>query len=279
MARTPQAIALGLLLRQARKESGLSLHKLGLMVGRDAPTLSRWESGERVPAPEHAGYVLGALGARRSVFAQAMALARESDGGCWIAASAGEREVQRAARREFERVATRITYVCCEMIPDLLRTPATTAVVLRAEGKSDQEISVGAAAQTERQKVLTRHQAVALTVVLGEAALRQRIGGDAIATAQLEYLAEVARLPDVDLRVLPLEAGWHPGLGGDTAILDSLGLRTALVDNRFVGMWVHRPDDVRGHERDARSVRHRALPPLDSLALIGEVCGVTGLIG
>ncbi|MEU8405128.1 Scr1 family TA system antitoxin-like transcriptional regulator [Micromonospora sp. NPDC048842] len=50
--------------------------------------------------------------------------------------------------------------------------------------------------------------------VLDETALRRPIGGPAVLDAQLGRLMELAVMPSVRLRVVPLDAGAHVGLTG-----------------------------------------------------------------
>ncbi len=252
---------LGLLLRQARKSSGLSLRELAFRIGRDAPTLSRWESAERTPKRESVAHVLGVLGVRGERYGHFMSLLDDADEAYRVAATEIEKARQWAACLEFERAATRITYVSGDQLPELLCTQATLATTLRAEGVPDQDIEERVGSHPDRQRILTRHQPVALRVLLGAGAFQHDIGGPRIATAQWDYLAELSRLPNVDLRVLPAGSGRH---AGTFTLVDSLGLRSALIGNRFAGVWVHRVEDVHGCERNVRSLRARALSPVDS---------------
>jgi hypothetical protein len=56
-----------------------------------------------------------------------------------------------------------------------------------------------------RQERLTHEPVLQLSVVLDEAVLLRRIGGRGVMRAQLEHLADMADLPNVDLRVMPLD--------------------------------------------------------------------------
>ncbi len=55
-----------------------------------------------------------------------------------------------------------------------------------------------------RQEVLTRDSPPRVSVVIDESVLRRRVGESSVMRAQLEHLAEVSDLPNVDFRVLPL---------------------------------------------------------------------------
>jgi Domain of unknown function (DUF5753)/Helix-turn-helix domain len=56
-----------------------------------------------------------------------------------------------------------------------------------------------------RQERLTHEPVLQLSVVLDEAVLLRRIGDRGVMRAQLEHLADMADLPNVDLRVMPLD--------------------------------------------------------------------------
>jgi transcriptional regulator with XRE-family HTH domain len=56
-----------------------------------------------------------------------------------------------------------------------------------------------------RQQRLTREPVLNLFAVIDEAVLLRTIGGHSVMRAQLEHLTQVADLPNVDLRILPLE--------------------------------------------------------------------------
>jgi hypothetical protein len=56
-----------------------------------------------------------------------------------------------------------------------------------------------------RQERLTHDPVLQLSVVLDEAVLLRRVGDRGVMRAQLEHLAEVADMPNIDLRVMPLD--------------------------------------------------------------------------
>ena len=73
-----------------------------------------------------------------------------------------------------------------------------------------------------RQQIALREIGAILTAVIGEAALRQQVGGEAVLSAQLRHLADLAdgRCPQVVIRVLPFTAGAHAAVGcGEFSVL------------------------------------------------------------
>jgi len=76
-----------------------------------------------------------------------------------------------------------------------------------------------------RQERLTHEPVLQLSVVLDEAVLLRRVGDRGVMRAQLERLMDVADLPNVDLRVMPLDR--------EIALLGaSFGVRDNFVDNQ-----------------------------------------------
>ncbi len=55
-----------------------------------------------------------------------------------------------------------------------------------------------------RQEVLTRDSPPMVSVIIDESVLRRRVGEPSVMCAQLEHLAEVSELSNVEIRVLPL---------------------------------------------------------------------------
>jgi transcriptional regulator with XRE-family HTH domain len=101
-------------------------------------------------------------------------------------------------------------------IPGLLQTERyarevhlsyQNAVVPIPPGLVDRRVRV----RLIRQEVLTkRDPALELSVVLDESALLRKIGGPEIMSEQLARLLTVSELPNVELRILPLDSGGSP---------------------------------------------------------------------
>ena len=78
---------------------------------------------------------------------------------------------------------------------------------------SEDEIERRVRIRLDRQAALDRaDQPLRVWSIISEGALRRQIGGPEILRAQLMQLAKQAARPNVDVQVLPFEAGAHPAL-------------------------------------------------------------------
>jgi hypothetical protein len=72
----------------------------------------------------------------------------------------------------------------------------------------------------ERQRILREANGPEYDVVIDEAVLHRRVGDTGVMDEQLNHLIETAKLPNVQLRVMPFIAGAHPGLGSSFTMLE-----------------------------------------------------------
>jgi Domain of unknown function (DUF5753) len=122
----------------------------------------------------------------------------------------------------------------------------------------------------ERQERLTAEPPLRIAVVLDEGALMRPLGGADVLTAQLVHLAEVAALPNVELRVLPFGRP-HPGLEGAFTIMrfprDLDEPDIVYHQYPFNELFLDKPEQVAQFHRLFRDLRKRALSPEDSISV------------
>jgi len=124
------------------------------------------------------------------------------------------------------------------IVPGLFQTEAYATAVIQGgiPGPLDDAQKTKVRVRMERQKALTRTDPTPLKVwmILGEAALRQQVGGPGVLRAQLLHLVELAQLPNVTLQVLPFTAGACQG-GPYPFLIYSFpppaGLEVVLLEN------------------------------------------------
>jgi hypothetical protein len=117
------------------------------------------------------------------------------------------------------------------------------------ESLSDTEIARRVEARLARQAVLARDpEPLVLTIILDESVLHRTAGGPDVMADQLDYLADVAEWPNVELRVLPFGAGMFP-----------FGSLTLLTQPGATEPWVAITEDLSGphyFERDIQPEAH-----------------------
>ncbi|MBM7776585.1 transcriptional regulator with XRE-family HTH domain [Actinokineospora baliensis] len=261
MARTPKGVALGNVLRRTREASDLTLREVAKSLDRDAPTLSRYENGNRTPRPELVSRMFATYGVDGARHDELMTLAYRLDDPQWFAATEIERQQQAAAYVECERSASGIVQVSPLVLPELLQTPA----VLRSIPRSDHEVET----TLRRQEVLTGDRPTRYTALIGVSALHQHIGGKEAAVEQLDYLVAMTRRPHIELRITPAGLGWHPGLDGPFTVIDSKRIGPVVfVATKTSTLWLHRPVDVGIYQEAVGFIRDVSFAPDDSARII-----------
>jgi Domain of unknown function (DUF5753) len=161
------------------------------------------------------------------------------------------------------------------LVPGLLQTEeyarAVMDIGLPSETRDDKEL---VAFRMARQQILTRPDPPRLLAVIGEAALRQRVGGRAVMRAQLDRLIEAAGLDHVALRVLPFSAGARPGLDGRFNIFDlrAPGRLTVVVVEDLTRMsFRERDEEAAVFAQVFHRLRTAAPDESHSLALVKRI--------
>ena len=98
-------------------------------------------------------------------------------------------------------------------------TYARAVTLLGHRSAPAEEIDRRVSLRLKRQDVLADPQPPQAWSVMDEAVLRRPLGGRAVMRAQLEHLAEIARLPHVTIQVVPFGGGGHAAAGGSFSIL------------------------------------------------------------
>jgi len=165
-----------------------------------------------------------------------------------------------------------------QLIPGLLQTEAYARALLRAArpelpvAKLERRVQLRMA----RQELLTKEQSpLQLNTVIGEAALRRRIGDETVAEEQFDRLRTVAALPNVRVQVLPDVSGYHAGIeAGRFALLqfavpDGAPEPPVVYIEAFSGpLYSDKPPDTGRYGRVFDAVAAAALDMDEGLALV-----------
>jgi len=169
-----------------------------------------------------------------------------------------------------------------ELIPGLLQTEAYARVLHQHSSRLQAaDVDRRVAARMQRQKRLTGPNPLHLNAVVSEAALVRCARHTEVAAQQLAALVDRARWPNIELRVLPFDAGVHAGVSGAFSLLS--------FPDQLLPDAAHQEYAVGGHIVDDQTVvaqlsslfdklRSQALGSDESLAVLAELADNTPLI-
>ena len=179
-------------------------------IGWSPTKISRAESGhESIPPPE-VEKLLDFYGVKDPLRGRLLALAEDATQRGWWEDYADALTPQYLEFIGLEAEAVSSLQWQADLIPGLLQTEDyarqlntayQTVVPTTPPGVFDRVVQ----ARMVRQERLTHKPVLQLSVVLDEAVLLRRIGNRGLMRAQLERLAAVADMPNVELRVMPLD--------------------------------------------------------------------------
>lgn len=177
-----------------------------------------------------------------------------------------------------EAAASRILVYEAQRVPALLQTPAYALAMAETDpGLADDDARARAVEATlTRQKAILGERKPDIHVVIGEAALRQEVGGPTVIEGQLGLLAGVCGDSGVvTVQILPFSSGAHAASGvGSLAILQfpeapKLGL--VHLGGATGGLCLESQDDLAVHARVFEQLRTFALSPAQSALLLREL--------
>ncbi|GAA2881504.1 helix-turn-helix domain-containing protein [Nonomuraea rubra] len=213
---TLRAQWLGKHLRELRERAGLTLKEAGEYLQRDGSTVSRFEAGLY---PARTPDVLALLDLYGVTAPQArdglVRLSRDVWQNGWWDDYSGDVSLGIVDYAWLEARAESITSFDTLVIPGLLQTREYMEAVIRAEDPdaSDKQVNRWVEFRLTRQGILT-NDGPRLFTILDECVLRRPIGGPEIMRRQLAHLAQSTSAPNIEIRVLPLQAGAHASPDG-----------------------------------------------------------------
>ncbi len=265
-------------LRRLRDEHGLTIEQVQEASGGDikAPSISRWENGERSVRPTDLRLLLDIYqvhGDRREAL---LTLARQAKERGWWQSYASAIPDWFAVYVGLEAEAARISEYAAELVPGLLQTPEYYRAFLRAApaAGSEEEIGRKIEVRTARQERLTGEDPPEYWAVLNEAVIRRAVGGTEAMRAQLHHIAERARLPHVSVQVLPFAAGAHPAMDGAFSILgfpEATDPDVVYLENQAGSLYLEEEPEIDRYARMSSHLIAKALDPEESRRMIARL--------
>lgn len=177
---------------------------------------------------------------------------------------------------DHEREAISISWYEVLVVPGLLQTENYARAVFRGKIPTlcEEEVENQVAARIARQAILRRKKPPALSLVLSQAMLMDRLGGDEVYAEQLRHLRECADLPGLTLQIMPFGQHSHPSLAGPFILLETPDHdHLAYTETQRGSQLVSDPDEVSILALKYAMLRSRALNPEDSAGLLDQLLG------
>jgi transcriptional regulator with XRE-family HTH domain len=256
--------AFALELRAQREAAGLSQEQLAKPMGYSTSVIAKLETCRTIPSPLHAERADVALGTP-GTFARLRKAIVNGAFESWV-----------RALLELEERATVLRNWQPLVVPGLLQTESYAREMIQAgrPGDGDAEIEQFVGARMARQAIWQRESPPPpmLFAVIGEAVLRQRVGGGEVMAEQLGRLLDAAAHPRVTIQVMPFGTAAHPGMLGPFLVASfESGPDAAYLDNALHGQITERRKEVARVGLLYDTLRSEALSPRASREMIMKV--------
>jgi transcriptional regulator with XRE-family HTH domain len=266
--------------RRLRERAGFTEDEVAERLRWSSSKLSRIELHRTGIKPHDLAMLLELYQVTEAHRDELLALAREPRRRGWWEAYSDALPEEYAALIGLEAEAASASCWSPELVHGLLQTEDYARAVIRAHMGSTispGEIERRVETRIARQRVVTRDEPIALSVVLDEAALLRLFGDESIMRKQLKRLTEDSQLPNVDLYVLPL-VGAHPIGTGAFVILKfapahGTGLHDVVYIEQLTRSAIYVEDEADTHEYSLAFGRltAAALDPGKSRKLITKI--------
>lgn len=275
-SRSPRARALSAALRKAREERGISNRELAGRLSIDQSHLSRIETGKRVPSIETTAMILATLQTPPAERERVLDLARNANEPNWLTVGIPGIPQQLAGAWECERAATAITAWHHSLVPGLLQTTDYARAVVAASGRLDDlsqtEIESRVTVKVSRREALTRQRPPTFSALISEAALRDPICSVELMAEQLRHLIKITERPNVTIKVVPQNVGWHPGTPGPFVFYEfDDDPPVVYFEHHSSGAFNQDDSDTRAYREAITEISRIAMNQQDSIEQIARI--------
>jgi hypothetical protein len=274
---------LGRYLRDLRNKSRLTVRAAGAQLEWSEAKIWRIETGQTSLRSLDVEAMCKVYGAPQDITEALMGLAKETKARGWWHSYGDAIPEYFDVYIGLEEAASHFSWYESELVPGLFQTENYARAVIRADNPDvdDAEIERRVHVRLARQALLTRvtHRPV-FDVVLNEAILHRRVGGEATARGQLRRLLEVSELPTVSLRVVPFSAGLHHGIMSGTFELLRFPLNgngqdteppTVYVESFTGALYLDKPHEVARYDTAFKNIWESSLDEKASQELVTQM--------
>lgn len=267
-----------MLLRQLRTERGWTVEQVATRLMCSPSKVSRMEKGQRGVSPRDIRDLAGLyeLDAQREQ--QLADLAAEGK----QQASYQKGDLRVSDYLGLESAAETISDFGLGLVPGLLQTAGYARAVLRTARPSlpDEVIEDRLASRLERQhRLLLSDNPVRFEALIDEAVLHRVAGSREVMRAQLGWMTEVSRRPNVVIRLLPYDAGVLPSSTNKFIILTFAQAHlpdVVFIEGLLTDQLLDNTDDVAIYEQAFALMRDMSAPPEQTREVVSRLAEAFG---
>lgn len=260
---------LGASLRALRQSSGREAKAVARNALMSASKLSKIENGRVAPSAADVDRILSAIGVSDEVKDRYVALARveATEVLAWrLVRRMGHHRKQRQAQA-LEAQMSLLRLFQQALVPGLMQTAEYMRAVMSRHGVNQDEMARNMGVRIDRQRVLY-DTSKDFQFVITEPVLRWRIVPPAMMASQLDRLLSVSRLPNVHIRIVPLQAAQRDFANHSFVIRDD---RMVTVETIHAELTITDPRDVARYVSKFERFFSAALSGNEARALIERV--------
>jgi transcriptional regulator with XRE-family HTH domain len=267
---------LAIVLRRLRASSGLSAAEVSRQTDLSGSKVNRMENAEIGFYMDDLEKLLDfyRVSAQRRV--EVMDIARHAEQRGWLRMTSPNLPHDWQTWVDFEDEASGLLQFAPLVIPGLLQTPEYARAIIQATGKelSPDEVDALVASRMARQGVLSKSKPLRLQVILNESVLSQPFGAEGAQARQLRRLIDEAAHENITVRVLPTEAGLHPGMAGSFTILEyDEEASLVLLENKVSSLFLDEEEHIETYTETWATLAGLSHEPEQSLELIAAAAG------
>ncbi|WP_405983034.1 Scr1 family TA system antitoxin-like transcriptional regulator [Streptomyces sp. NBC_00158] len=255
----------GDVLKASRKRADLTQEQFGPRVGYSVQYVASVEQGRRHPSVKFVNKAEEVLDAFGVIQIAAKQLTRRRGIASWFRRWA-----------ELEETAVALNTYECRVVPGLLQTEAYARAQIQnvPPMPTAQEADDRIARRLERQKLLTRTPYASFSFIIEQTVIERQTGGPEVSRGLIDRLLECARLPNVDVQLMPTVSPEHSGTDGPFQLLETQENEWwGYSEGQQSGQVLSDPKDISMlHQRYAK-LRIQALNPADSAGLLMRMRG------
>ncbi|WP_344974762.1 helix-turn-helix domain-containing protein [Salinactinospora qingdaonensis] len=259
-------------LKRLRSEHKMNRTEVAKILEVTVSSVSRWESAERVPREKELKQLAQYYHLSSQESDELVNLRRQAGKRGWW--QSFDLEKRYGTFIGLEADATEIEIYESSVITGLLHTPNYAREVIRGTLQAGEPVDGQVEVRLARQQRVLDENGPEVCVVLGEAAIRQLVGGRQIMREQLQHLIELIDHPKVTLQVIPFSAGVHIGLLMPNFVILTLAdfrLSTVYLEGQASNLFLDSHEDVARHKLAFKKLRSAGVSGNLAQSLLADV--------